>query len=162
MAAAATAQNLVVIHLQDGFPSGRAMASVAHVGAGNMSRRFTDRQRRHGTAAAMATDTRSDDLTVINGDHRNPRTGAVARLANVGGAVVIGRFAHGRGAVVATQAIAENARVIEPRGRPRRGVVAYLARLIGRNVIAGFARSLHAVVAGIAVARNARVVESCR
>ena len=85
---------------------------------------------------------------MIDAGDRDPAAGAVAVLADGVGLDMVGVLAGGGRAVVAADAVAADAGVIEHRAAPVAGVVAVVATVVALNMVGGLAGCRRAVVAG--------------
>ena len=86
---------LIVIHPRHRHPGRRRVASLAHIGSGNVRHAFADR-----CGAIVAANAGIRRGAVI--EHRDqPINGGVARLASRHGGNVRGRFTNGDDAIVA-------------------------------------------------------------
>ena len=134
-----------MIDAHRGTKRGRVMARAASLGALNMGRGFTDRQR-----AVMAGAARSHHLGVVDANGRIERGRAVARFAYRGRRNMHGRFADRVGAVMTTCTVIRDARMVERRVGETRRVMAGVALSRGRNMVGGFAYGERSVMTGAA------------
>ena len=100
---------------------------------------------RRGTVMARAAGAKH--LCVINRKRGFKDRGAVTVFANVGCQYVDRALARSAGAIMATNAVADNSRVIEDRRKPGACSVAVIALIVGRYVRRCFPGCLNTVVA---------------
>jgi len=134
-----------VIHLRGRHPSRRRVASLAHVGAGDMRCGLA-----HRTRTIVTRTTAAVGFIVIHGHHRHPGTQAVAGFTDFSGINVASRFARGNRRIVTTETTVCHANMVKYRTDPRRRVVAIIASTAGRNVCCVFTGSDNAIVARFA------------
>ena len=89
----------------------------------------------------------TQDLRVIDGDRRYECSRVVAVFAHIGSRHVCGTLACCVSIIVATDAVSDDADVIEACWNPARCGVAVVALIVGRNMIQCFAGRLDAIVA---------------
>ena len=85
--------------------------------------------------AIMTGAARTYDLSVVDCDGRYKRSRAVAVFAHIGSRYVSRAFACSISSVVATDAVSDDADVVEACWDPARRGVAVIALIVGRNVI---------------------------
>ena len=129
------------------------MTIVAIVAAGDVRRVFAGRRD-----AVMAGAAGAYYLGVVDGDDGLKRNGAVAVLADVTCLHVSRTLTGGSDAIVATDAVADDACVIEHGREPCSGAVAIVALIVGGNMTRRFSRRLNPIVAADTASCNRRVI----
>lgn len=110
----------------------------------------------------MARAAGTKDLSVVNSQHRHVRHSAVTILANVCCLHVRWPLADGSDAIVAGDAIANDADVIEKGRQPTANIMAVVALIVGRNMSRSLSGSLDAVVTTNTTAGNRGVIHKGR
>jgi len=95
---------------------------------------------------------------VVDGHDGLERNGAMTVLANIRCLHVSGTLAGGGGAIVATDAVAYDIRMIEYGREPCGGAVAIVALIVGGNMTRRFSRRLDPIVAADTASCNRRVI----
>ena len=124
----------------------RLVARVTHIGGGGVVRTLATGER-----AIMTTDAcRADGLRMIHPirRYREPGRGGfvVTQLTGIGGRYMVAALAAGIDAIMATDAVIQEARVIDHRRFPLRGTVAVATILLGGNMGGDLAGGDNAVV----------------
>ena len=152
MAACTVGHNVGVIK-SGREPSCRRMTIVAIVAAREVGRVLA-----RGDYAIVARAASTDDLGVIDECGRLPERCAVAIFANIGGLDMHLALADGFHAVVTTETVAGDIRMVENSGSPEGRLVAIVALLTARNVRRILSGGNDAIVAGAAIAGDCRVI----
>lgn len=132
------------------------MAVIAVVAAENMRRVFAGR-----CLTVVARIAATQYLRVIHGIDRRPGDTAVAVLTDICRIHVCWMLAGGVHAVVATEAIPRDVRMIENCRCPQGARVAIIALVAGNNMPWWFSGCLNTVVAGTATAGHGCVIHIC-
>lgn len=142
--------NVIEIRRQ---PAGRRMTVVAVVATCNVGRILSGCGY-----AIVAGAARAQNLGMVNriGGHKYIRV--VTIFANIGGLYMCQSLAHGSNAVMAAEAVANNADVIEVCRPPRNRGVAVVAGIATSNMGRSLTRGNGAIVAGVARADDLRVI----
>jgi len=126
---------------------------ITIVAAGNVSRVFAGR-----CDAVMAGAAGAQHLCVVDRDRRLERDCAMAVLAYVCRLHMSRALARGVGAIVATNAVSDDARMIEYSWEPGSRAMAVVALVAGRDMSGSLPGRLDAVVAADTTASYGRVV----
>lgn len=135
-------------------PTTGAMAEIAGVVADNVILRLTVR---HGTVVATGAGT--DDLIVINPDHRRPIAVAVAILACVGGRHVGIVFSRLRSTVMTAETVAGHLTVFKGRWDPLIGRMAKIAGIVAGDVVLRLAVGIAPVMAAVTDTQDLVVID---
>jgi len=119
------------------------MTVVARVAAGYVSQVFACRNDSIVTAAAG-----TDDLGVIDGQHRRKDVGGMAVFTDIRRSNVPAILANCFRTVVTTNAVAGNIQVIKICRQPTHGAMTVIAGIAARDMCQVFAEGNDAVVAG--------------
>lgn len=154
MTSRTTACHAAVIEMRRA-PRNCGMTNIASARRLHVIRRFAGRR-----CAVMTACARTHHLRVIDARNGIPCRGVVAGLARIGARDMRRVFRRRRGAVVAADAITDDAGVIETGKRPQTGGVAHLAIIIRQNVCGRFADGDVIVVAAAARAVHRIVIDA--
>ena len=110
----------------------------------------------------MAGEAGADNMRVVYAVHRRPGHVVMAVFAHIAGRYMQRAFAFSTNAIMATETVVCDIRMVKCRGRPCNRRVAIFANIAGLEVRQAFPRGLDTIVAIGAAAGDIRVVEYCR
>lgn len=152
MAADAVASDVEVVKVGRDPRRGR-VAVIAIIAAADVVRIFAN-----SCNAVMTGSARAEHLRVIDGQNRNEHAAVMAVLAHVARLDVRGTLTRCVYAVMAADAIVNDAAMIEDRRLPRDRRMAIVTLVAGRNVVWRLASCLDTVVTTLAVTGYRRMV----
>ena len=133
------------------------MADIAFLGCRNVVSGFAWGQR-----AVMTAGAGTENLCMVNGSCWDKRCGVMTGLAHISRSDVSGGLANGDGAVMATNTVIGDSRMIECGIEKRSRVMTDIAFLCSHNMTSGLARCNCAVVTAGAGAQHFVVIDRVR